>query len=603
MTLPISPNEINMMNLQLEYGGTSPVSLNEYYGRGNAPASGAISLADFQQSSVVVSPVSSGLLFELDARNPSSYSGSGTTWFDTTVNDRDFTLVNGPIFSSANEEFSFDGANDYTEIADAAWIPEGTSAKTFECYVKMNAWRTGQVAFLTSKTSPNNQSCSFGFKESGGVVTLVLGTQGGGNFSESTDAYTLPTPSNYLNSYHYYSFTYNGSVAKMYIDGALVFTSASGKAFHSNSAPMRMMAFDPSNASFFWAVSASTKGARMYDRALSDAEILTNYNSWNSAIEPVDSILTFSPSVHSGTTFTANFNFNQSIADFTSSDIVVTNGIKGTFTGVTTSQYTLDITPNSPSATITVGVPTTASFNAGNKGNNLINASILFSTLPSTNLYMHLDANNSSSYSGSGTTWLDLTVNDNDFTLNNGPVFNNTSPKHFDFDGTNDNAYRSFSVSSTSEATWIVWFRMNVAGTSQDSFAALFGIRYGTGSTNILGFRSNTGVLGYHWNDNYFDVNTGLSPSVDTWYMLSLRINSTSGRFDLKTGTTTSTFTNTASHGTFSHSGSDAYISRDPEAEGRSFNGDISQILIYTRRLSDSEIDAVYDLTKITYGF
>jgi len=85
--------------------------------------------------------------------------------------------------------------------------------------------------------------------------------------------------------------------------------------------------------------------------------------------------------------------------------------------------------------------------------------------------------------------------------------------------------------------------------------------------------------------------------------MLSLRINSTSGRFDLKTGTTTSTFTNTASHGTFSHSGSDAYISRDPEAEGRSFNGDISQILIYTRRLSDSEIDAVYDLTKITYGF
>lgn len=283
MALPSSPNPINMVNLQLEYGGSEPISINEYYGRGSAPGSGAISLADFYQPAVV-SPTSSGLLFELDARNIISYSGSGTTWYDTTANARNFTLVNSPTFSDANKEFLFDGTNDYAFISDAAWIPEGSSAKTFECYVKMLSWRTGQTAFLTSKTSPDNQSCSFGFNESGGVVKLALGTQGGGNFSESTNFYTLPTPSNYLNSYHQYAFTYDGSVAKIYIDGSLVFTSASGKTFHSNVAQMRLMVFDPSNASFTWPVNGYMKGVRMYDRALSGAEISTNYSSWTSGI-------------------------------------------------------------------------------------------------------------------------------------------------------------------------------------------------------------------------------------------------------------------------------------------------------------------------------
>ena len=51
-------------------------------------------------------------------------------------------------------------------------------------------------------------------------------------------------------------------------------------------------------------------------------------------------------------------------------------------------------------------------------------------------LLLHLDAGNSSSYSGSGNTWNDLSSSGNNGTIN-GATFNSTN-KSFDFDGTND---------------------------------------------------------------------------------------------------------------------------------------------------------------------
>ena len=45
MTLP-SSGPISLSQVQTEWGGTNPISLSEYYGDGNAPASGAISIGD-----------------------------------------------------------------------------------------------------------------------------------------------------------------------------------------------------------------------------------------------------------------------------------------------------------------------------------------------------------------------------------------------------------------------------------------------------------------------------------------------------------------------------------------------------------------------------
>ena len=55
------------------------------------------------------SVVEDGLVFYVDASNPNSYPGSGTTWTDM-VSSNIGTLYNGPSFDSANGgSIDFDG--------------------------------------------------------------------------------------------------------------------------------------------------------------------------------------------------------------------------------------------------------------------------------------------------------------------------------------------------------------------------------------------------------------------------------------------------------------------------------------------------------------
>lgn len=54
--------------------------------------------------------ITSGLMLCLDAANPKSYPGSGTTWNDLSGNGYHGTLINSPTFSSSGY-FTFNGTN------------------------------------------------------------------------------------------------------------------------------------------------------------------------------------------------------------------------------------------------------------------------------------------------------------------------------------------------------------------------------------------------------------------------------------------------------------------------------------------------------------
>ena len=63
--------------------------------------------------------ITDGLVFAVDAANPSSYPGSGTIWKDQTVNQNNGTLTNGPTFDSGNGgSIVFDGSNDYVDCGN-----------------------------------------------------------------------------------------------------------------------------------------------------------------------------------------------------------------------------------------------------------------------------------------------------------------------------------------------------------------------------------------------------------------------------------------------------------------------------------------------------
>jgi len=599
MVLPQSGNPISLLNIQLEYDDSGSASLSEFYGEGQAPASGTIDLADFYQPAST-NAVTSGLLFELDARDSSSYSGNGaTTWYDTTSNNRDFSLVNGPTGTST--EVVFDGTNDYAQLSDASWIPDDHDPFSFECYAKIHnmspSSHNASLRCFISKTSPSNTHFQCGLDETSSGIEMCFSGSAGANADEKHVIES--SAANFEGDYHHFVYTYDGDRCRMYYDGSLVYTSGTGKDFGDNTAPLRLMALDPSNGSWGLWTDGEMRVARMYNTALSAANVTTNYANCTGGISPSASTLSVTPSAHTGSAFTATFTFDQNVGDFVTGDITVSGGSKGTFTAVSKKVYTLSITPSSSTSTVSISVGTGASINAGNLGNNSVSTSVVYSTYPTSGLYMDLNANDSSSYGGSGTTWSDLTSNNNDWTLQNGMNYVSSSPKHFNLDGSNDWATRSFSVSSTTDTTWIVWHRPDG---NQNSWSALLGFRYGTGSTNILGFK-NSNEYQYHWNGSFWGTSTGLTISANRWEMISLRINSTSSKWDQKYSTTTNNFTNTASHGTFSHSGSSGYIGRDPESSGRIYGGDIARISVWTRRLSDTEVNSVYTSTKGTFGY
>jgi hypothetical protein len=86
--------------------------------------------------------------------------------------------------------------------------------------------------------------------------------------------------------------------------------------------------------------------------------------------------------------------------------------------------------------------------------------SVISANLVTSGLILHLDSGNSSSYSGSGTTWTDLSGNGRNATLYNVPTYSSTNGGKLIFDGINDYAeIANPPVLGSSDFTIEVWFK------------------------------------------------------------------------------------------------------------------------------------------------
>ena len=79
------------------------------------------------QAEAVSGIVTDGLKLYLDASNPSSYPGTGTTWFDLSGNGNNGTMVNGVV--PLSNAMRFDGVDDY--LTAPVLVPSRTYTVSF----------------------------------------------------------------------------------------------------------------------------------------------------------------------------------------------------------------------------------------------------------------------------------------------------------------------------------------------------------------------------------------------------------------------------------------------------------------------------------------
>lgn len=231
------------------------------------------------------------------------------------------------------------------------------------------------------------------------------------------------------------------------------------------------------------------------------------------------------------------------------------------------------------------------------------------SELVTDNLFLHLDASNSISYPGSGTTWYDLTDNNNDATIN-GATYDSVDGGIFDLDGSNDNIQiphvSSLSLSTSAQRTIQVWVKIDALPALNTQVPVFGKLSSSFGFDGYWGgLFSNGGVVRCVTNGTSVQrvSNSTLTVSTDTWYLFTFISQITN------TSNTTKLYINETEYITNAH-GTDSYSETNPLYLGyigsgvssNYLNGKIGACYFYTKGLTAAEVSENYNATKTRYG-
>ncbi len=211
---------------------------------------------------------------------------------------------------------------------------------------------------------------------------------------------------------------------------------------------------------------------------------------------------------------------------------------------------------------------------------------------------MYLDAGNSRSYAGSGTTWSDLSRNNNNVTLTNSPTWNSAGYFSTGATGYFTGAGTSTIPTGNSNYTMISWVRVVSSWVNARGIISIGG--YGTNNqSNALRTGDVNGSVGnlhhYWWFNDVTALNNNAGLSVGTWFMVTAQFDGTNRRI-------WANITNVASDTPTSHNVTSTTIQVAKTYQTEYWQGDVSIAQIYNRALSASEIRQNYHATKGRFG-
>jgi hypothetical protein len=212
-------------------------------------------------------------------------------------------------------------------------------------------------------------------------------------------------------------------------------------------------------------------------------------------------------------------------------------------------------------------------------------------------LVLDLDASILASYPGTGTTWTDLSGNNNNGTLINGPTFNSGNGGSIVFDGTNNyvNCGNASNLQLT-VGTISAWVKTTTPGSSYRGiitkpFAWGLFVKDGILITYDWGLPANMGTR-----------TTGINISDGTWKSVTMTFTQTIGT--PSNNVIIYLNGNPVLTTTVKHFDNNINVQLGSNTSGinQFLNGSISNSQVYNRALSSQEILQNYNATKIRYG-
>lgn len=225
-----------------------------------------------------------------------------------------------------------------------------------------------------------------------------------------------------------------------------------------------------------------------------------------------------------------------------------------------------------------------------------------FVPLPSS-LLVYLDSGNPNSYSGSGSTWFDLTNNNNDATLVNSPTYSSSNGGILQFDDASLEYATIPNIGNLSNWSVEVWFRLTspltgkVTSIISNQFDLVDKLNFSIGTNNQP---TNANLTSGFYDGSWRNV-TGVVPNTNTWYQVV-------GTYD---GSTIRQYVNgVASGGTLNYvgtpqSGGEIRMMRRWDLTVQQSNlvdGDLAIVKIYNTAISSSEVLQSFDNNKTRFG-
>jgi hypothetical protein len=213
------------------------------------------------------------------------------------------------------------------------------------------------------------------------------------------------------------------------------------------------------------------------------------------------------------------------------------------------------------------------------------------SIITTDGLVVYLDPANTRSYSGSGNTVYDLSGLGNTSELINGPTYSSSNLGYFVFDGSNDAIHINSlaNILSYDAYTKIAYFYVTNSLTSNNIISG------GWSGAHAFWLQGVNRLYAGH-NGAWSTVTGNTLLSSNTWYFGAVTYSNVTGWKLYLNGIEDGSSANTT---TFT---GDREIVIGAYDSGNNFSGRISNILVYNRALTATEIFQNYNATKRRYG-